>query len=132
MRDRRRRLLIATGRLLAAGLVYALLCIAAGRVLIPCPLNALTGLYCPGCGVSRMCLALLRLDFAAAWRANQAIMLLAPAALVIAVRMARRYVRTGTCRPTRAEERMLYAMIAVLILFGIARNVPALQCLRLV
>ena len=32
-----------------------------------------------------MCLALLRLDFAAAWRANQAIMLLAPAALVIAV-----------------------------------------------
>ena len=57
-------------------------------------------------------------------------LVLAPAALVIAVRMARRYVRTGTCRPTRAEERMLYAMIAVLILFGIARNVPALQCLR--
>ena len=35
---------------------------------LACAVNASTGLLCPGCGSSRMFLALLRLDFGAAWR----------------------------------------------------------------
>lgn len=34
---------------------------------IGCPLHFLTGINCPGCGMSRACLALLRLRFADAW-----------------------------------------------------------------
>lgn len=34
---------------------------------IPCPILTLTGIPCPGCGMTRAILALLRLDFAAAF-----------------------------------------------------------------
>lgn len=37
---------------------------------IPCPLNRITGIPCPGCGMTRAYLSLLRLDFAAAFRFN--------------------------------------------------------------
>ena len=77
-----------------------------------------------------MCLALLRLDFAAAWQANKAILLLAPAGAVIAVRIARRYINTGSGQPTRGEARVLYGMIALLILFGILRNLPGFSYLQ--
>lgn len=35
-----------------------------------CPINAITGLQCPGCGSQRAIHALLHADLAAAWRYN--------------------------------------------------------------
>lgn len=35
-----------------------------------CPIYAVSGIPCPGCGVTRGAAALLRLDFAGAWNAN--------------------------------------------------------------
>ena len=35
-----------------------------------CPVLWLTGISCPGCGITRGLLAICRLDFAAAWRYN--------------------------------------------------------------
>ena len=66
--------------------------------------HQITGLYCPGCGVSRMCLALFRLDFVSAFRANAAIFLLLPAGLAIAIQTAVRYVKTGNGRLTRVSD----------------------------
>ena len=37
---------------------------------VPCPLHSLTGWSCPFCGATRMAVALLRGDFAEAWRRN--------------------------------------------------------------
>ena len=54
----------------AAGLLGAF-CAVLALLRPPCPLLALTGLYCPACGISRMFRALLRLDVPAAWRYNR-------------------------------------------------------------
>ncbi len=48
------------------GLVL-LVCAAVGFV-FGCPIKRITGLPCPGCGMTRGCAALLRLDFAEAFR----------------------------------------------------------------
>lgn len=109
---------------MGAGLLYAFICQMAGHPIIPCAFHMVTGLYCPGCGVSHMCLALLRLDFQAAFQANAAIMLLLPFGIIIAARMAVRYVKYGTFFPTRMENRILCIMTGILILFGILRNFP--------
>ena len=88
MERRRRlsRLLGGAGLLLAAGLAYALWVRATGLAL-PCPFRAVTGLLCPGCGVTRLCLALLRGDWAGAWRANPALLPMLPILAALAVRL---------------------------------------------
>lgn len=128
MRQRLTRLLIRTSWLIAAGLLYALICELFGRPLIPCPFYTVTGLYCPGCGVSRMCLSLLRLDIPAAFAANRLVFLLLPIGAVLALQMAVRYVRTGEQLPTRTQQHVLVCMCIALVVFGVLRNfIPYLQ-----
>lgn len=110
---------------LGAGLLYVLLCFARGGPVISCPFYRLTGLQCPGCGVSRMCLALLRLDFAAAFQANAMLLALLPVGLVFGAAHAVRFVRTGPCALTRLERTAVWIMAALLVIFGIWRNLPA-------
>lgn len=39
-----------------------------GRHLLDCPVKKLTGIDCPGCGMQRSILSLLRFDLAGSWR----------------------------------------------------------------
>ncbi len=110
---------------LGAGLLYVLLCFVRGGPVISCPFYRLTGLQCPGCGVSRMCLALLHLDFAAAFQANAMLLALLPVGLVFCAAHAVRFVRTGPCALTRLEQTAVWIMAALLVIFGIWRNLPA-------
>ena len=89
---------------------------------IPCPVHALTGLLCPGCGVTRMCMALLALDFPAAWSANPVLLLLLPVLAALLVRLGLRYVKTGRSALSRVESALVWGMIAVLLFWGAARN----------
>lgn len=117
------------GLVLALGLGYAAFATATG-LMIPCPIRAVTGLYCPGCGVSRMCLALLRLDFYGAWRANPALLLSLPVMGGLGVWRAIVQKRTGNPRPTKGESAVTWALVAALLIFGVARNLPCCEALR--
>ena len=124
-KHRLRRLLLQAGLILGIGLAYAVFVRLSG-LSIPCPFHAVTGLLCPGCGVTRMCLALLRLDFAAAWRANPVLLLLLPVLAALLLRQAVRYVKTGRSTLSRRESALVWGMAAVLLLWGIARNLAPL------
>ena len=50
--------------------IACLIWLRMGGPSVPCVFHELTGLQCPGCGVTRMILALSRLDLAAAMKAN--------------------------------------------------------------
>ncbi len=50
--------------------VIILLLVAAVYCLIGCPFRFFFGICCPGCGMTRAILALLRLDFSNAWDAH--------------------------------------------------------------
>lgn len=45
---------------------------------IPCFFHKVTGFYCPGCGITRMFLSLLHLDFYQAFRFNPYLFILLP------------------------------------------------------
>jgi hypothetical protein len=90
----------------------------------PCPLHAATGLYCPGCGSTRAIHDLLHVDLAGAFTLNPLLVLVAPV-------MAYVYVRwvvsafTGRELPLpRPTQRWSAAAMVVLIVFGVARNLP--------
>ncbi len=53
--------------LLFAGACFFVLWLLTGSI---CPMHAVTGIPCPGCGLTRAGLQALTLDFAGAWRMN--------------------------------------------------------------
>lgn len=123
MRERLKALLLRGAVLAGAGAAYVCLIAVLGRGLY-CPFWQLTGLLCPGCGVTRMCLALLRLDFSGAWRANAALLLALPVLAALAVRLMWVYVCTGCKMPSRGEERLIWALVVYLLAWGVVRNLP--------
>lgn len=123
MKERLKALLRAGAVLVGAGAAYAALIAVLGRGLY-CPFWRLTGLLCPGCGVTRMCLALLQLDFSGAWRANAALLLALPVLILLAARLMWVYVRTGRRMPSRGEERLIWALVVYFLAWGVVRNLP--------
>lgn len=106
---------------LAAGACYALFVILTGWS-VPCVFNLVTGLKCPGCGVTKMCLSLIRFDIVAAFKANPAILCLSPIMAFTAGRMLYVYIRYDRRRETFTQI-SVYFMLVVLVVFGILRNI---------
>lgn len=52
--------LALAGVLLAFGIICRFVGIRPGDMLLPCLFHSVTGIYCPGCGGTRACIALLR------------------------------------------------------------------------
>ena len=77
MKTRLLKVLCTAAVLLCAGLLYAVFASRTG-IRVPCLFYTLTGLKCPGCGVTRMCTALLHGDLSEAFRQNRAVLLLLP------------------------------------------------------
>ncbi|HIY20662.1 MAG TPA: DUF2752 domain-containing protein [Candidatus Flavonifractor merdigallinarum] len=121
MRRRLLQTLAGWGAVLALGLAYALWGSVTG-LWIPCPIHTLTGLDCPGCGVTRMCLALLRLDFSGAWAANPGLLLLSPLLLWLLLWQTVDYIRTGVCRTTFWRSILGWSLVVLLVGYGVLRN----------
>ena len=91
---------------------------------IPCLFHSVTGLKCPGCGVTHMAEALLSLDFKGAYSANPFLFVTAPFLafeifyeVFFSVRGSAFY---------RFNNILLIIYSGLLILFGILRNIYSL------
>ncbi len=89
---------------------------------VPCVFHLITGWKCPGCGVTRMCVALLQLDFRSAFSSHPMLFVQLPVLGMIAVRGILAYIKDGIYRPTKLETVVIYICIVLLILFAIVRN----------
>ena len=122
MRSRIKRVIIISTSLLAAGCVYAVFFSKTG-IGIPCIFRKITGLMCPGCGTTRMLVSLLKLDFVSAWSYNPVVLCMLPVGVVLFALGLKRYIADGVNRMTKYETFTEYIMIAVLVGFGIVRNI---------
>ncbi len=94
---------------------------------IPCVFHLATGLKCPGCGVTRMIMSLLRLDPAAAFKHNAVLLCMLPLLLSLASFSLIRYVRTGSRAMTRTENALILLSVSVLLVWGVVRNLPCVS-----
>ncbi|MFF2481058.1 DUF2752 domain-containing protein [Paenibacillus sp. NPDC058071] len=103
------------------GLIYIKAWLPLTGIGIPCPFHAVTGLFCPGCGITRTATSLLKLDFEQAYRNNALIFFLVP--LYLAYLFSRRK------KWTLPSNALMTVMVAATLLFGVLRNVPAISWL---
>lgn len=104
------------------GLLYYLIISITG-ISVPCPFNLITGLKCPGCGITRMLSAILRLDFKSAFGFNPVIFCsLLPLGIVFSVQ-AVKYIRSGNTSYYKWQNAVLWTVIFALIIFCVLRNI---------
>lgn len=109
------------GQVLLIGIVYLIFIKITGWT-IPCPIKWVTGKYCPGCGISRMLLAVLRLDFETAYHANRLLFFLLPIILIYALVKAVQYIKTGKEGQSLPEQIVTLIVCIITIAFWIMRN----------
>lgn len=88
-----------------------------------CPFLAVTGLFCPGCGSLRAVHALARGDVAAAASSNLLAVLAVLPLAVIWLAWVRRSWR-GTARDSVAPPLLLWALLGLVVVFAVLRNLP--------
>lgn len=119
---------MAAGLALVAAAVFVLSAVDPSQHMLtpPCPYKFLTGLACPGCGLTRCIHAVLHGEVALAFRFNPWIFVALPAAAAFAVlpRL------TGEARATRLRTALAWVMLAVTLIFWVWRNTSAYPFMR--
>ncbi len=110
------------GSFLLLGIVYAVWLLLTD-LYIACPIRAVTGLACPGCGISHLFMDLLHLDVVSAVQQNMAV-------AVLMVLWGLYGILRLFCHPPKAVFNGLTLFsILFLLAFGILRNIPAFSYL---
>ena len=94
-------------------------------IVIPCVFHELTGLYCPGCGVTRMIFSLLKLDFYQAFRYNILVFLFIPFILVCVIDfIIKKLNNKSDYLYQNIDDKVWIILLIITLLFGVVRNIP--------
>jgi len=88
-----------------------------------CQFHRLTGLNCPGCGMTRACYALLHGHFSAALRDNLLCILMLGALVLRGVWFGVKW-RRGKTNTEFFPARFLWPLLAITLIFTVLRNLP--------
>ncbi len=121
MRDRLRQTVRKYAIILTAGVAYFIFVMLTG-IGIPCLFYTVTGWQCPACGISRMLIALARLDLTAAYSYNQFLFINLPVILLCLIWSDIKYVRVGD-RSLGRLNIILWIETVMALAFGVVRNI---------
>ena len=114
------------GLLLAgAGLLYFIWIRVTG-IMIPCPFRAVTGIRCPGCGITTMLLCLSKGDLRAAFDANPFLLVTSPYLAFLLIHSFRQRF-AGYRKESIWVRRSEIVYLILLLAFGVIRGVRDLQ-----
>ena len=103
-------------------LVYAFVAIHF-HAYIPCLFHKVTGLYCPGCGITRMIVSMFKGEFYQAFRYNMVMFVLFPFFIFFIVDYLFSVIRKKDALFRKIPSIILYILIGILILFAVLRNI---------
>ena len=91
------------------------------KIFIPCVFHEITGLYCPGCGITRCFISIINLDFIQAFRYNCLVFPLLPLFLYACIKKYYFWLLNKECT---VFSNKFYVILAIItLLFGILRNI---------
>ena len=124
-KERTLHLAKAVSILLAAGFLYYIFVSLTG-LYIPCIFRLITGLKCPGCGISHMLVNLAHFRVAEAFAENPFAFVLLPFAAVYGIYRARKYIFRNDRTYRKWENKAAVAVIVAAVMFGIFRNITGI------
>lgn len=101
-------------------LIYAVLIISFD-IGIPCVFYEITGLYCPGCGITRLCLSLFEGDIYQAFRYNPIIFIDLPILFILFVL---NIFLKNNKNIKKITDVIIIFLATITIIFGVIRNIP--------
>lgn len=121
IKKRIKRVVLVTALFVCTGLLYAL-CVILFHGGIPCLFHNITGLKCPGCGMTHAMIALLKFDFHMFITSN----LFAPVILffliVAWISTSLKYIQTGVYRLFAVNSFIELSFLVLFLAWGIIRN----------
>lgn len=126
MRDKRSNqyLTALLGAIVVGAVLLEVFDPATSRIFPPCPVRYLTGWYCPGCGSLRAIHQLLHGNLRAAWALNPLTVVLLPFLTYGLASLSLFELRGRELPQPFLRAGWIRALCVVIILFGIARNLP--------
>lgn len=93
------------------------------NIYIGCPIHDITGFHCPGCGLTRMLLSILKLDFYQAYRYNPLLFIALP--FIIFLYFNNLYCKLYNKKSIikKIPNWFWYIILFIVILYGIMRNI---------
>lgn len=121
----RRSTIVVIWSLIIAGAAYLFFFEPGKTGFFPgCPFRFITGLLCPGCGVTRALHHILHGHFATAFMLNPLLLLAIPFILFALLRYSVIVLRGGRPRPNALPAPYIYAIFFIILSFWIFRNTP--------
>lgn len=119
---KRMKKIIVRGIIIALLLIcYAVIVITTGKS-IPCLIHLLTGLQCPGCGISRMLISMLYGDFRTAFSFHPFLFITWPVLLTLLLNADYRYIKQGRANLSSSMNLVAITYVVLLLVFSIWRN----------
>ncbi len=106
--------------LIFIGLILYLLLGHHFNIYIFCLFKKLTGLYCPGCGITRMLYSIVNLKFYQAFRYNPLLFIMLPFGIFFYIDY---LIRKDKSIYKKIPSKFWYLVIIILIIYGILRNI---------
>ena len=99
-------------------------------ICIPCLIHEITGMYCPGCGVTRMLINILSGNFYQAFRYNPLLFIFIPFFILYILDLFISKVKNKKMITELFEPYIWYVLIGIFIVYGILRNIPYFDYLK--
>ena len=120
-KNRVRKIIYRDGIILLAGILYAVFVRLTGLA-VPCIFRTLTGWQCPGCGITRACLSLLKGEIRTSFSYNSFLYIAGPCIIYLIVRGALNYIKDNTFQLNRQDTVLTYILTVAALIFGVVRN----------
>ena len=120
-KNRVRKIIYRDSIILLAGILYAVFVRLTGLA-VPCIFRTLTGWQCPGCGITRACLSLLKGEIRTSFSYNSFLYIAGPCIIYLIVRGALNYIKDNTFQLNRQDTVLTYILTVAALIFGVVRN----------
>lgn len=87
---------------------------------IPCLFYKTTGYYCPGCGITRVFISLIKFDFYQAFRYNPLVFCMLPFFIVYGFITLKNWIYDN--KNIKVDDKIWYILLVLTIVFGVLRN----------